>query len=298
MHLSLKKKAILALCIVALSYSLLSVSVRLLNAGFGPFTQVYLRIGLGCLLTAIIFNKKIRFSRFSNITKRDWLYLLIMGTVGYGLAVDFVTLGILQTKLLNVAVISSTTPFFIFLFSITFLRKRFRSFLLIYLLMAFYGVCVLATKSFIPVISDFGKGDFYVLFFAIGLGFYIIGRKMLSSFLNNYEIAFLVMGIAFLSSFIVAILAKEPIAINGFYSPYELLGLFLGGVLNLLATNLENFAFKHIEAVAGSQLLLLENIFSPIFGYVFYNEIILPIEFFGSLLVVAGVWLYIKYGGD
>src|SRR6266404_349133 len=118
MALSVKQKAILALCIVAFSYALLSVAVRLMGAGFGPFTQVYLRIGLGCLLTAIFFYKKIRFSRFPRISRRDWLFLLLMGTLGYGLSVDFVTLGTLHTKLLDVAVIASTTPFFIFLFSV------------------------------------------------------------------------------------------------------------------------------------------------------------------------------------
>ena len=152
MRLSLKQRAIFALGIVAFSYALLSVVVRLMNAGFGPFTQVYIRIGLGCLLTAIFFYKKIRFSKFSTISVKDWLFLLLMGTFGYGFAVDFVTLGTLQTKLLDVAVIASTTPFFIFLFSILILRKPFRSSLFLFVLMAFYGVCLLATKSLLPTL--------------------------------------------------------------------------------------------------------------------------------------------------
>jgi len=298
MHFSIKQRAIFALVIVALSYSLLSVAVRLMGTGFGPFTQVYLRIGLGCLLTAAIFYKKIRFAQFRRITKRDWFFLLLMGTIGYGLSVDFVTLGTLQTKLLDVAVISSTTPFFIFLFSITVLRKPFHSYLLLFVLMAFYGVSVLATNSLLPTFTSFGIGDLYVLLFALGLGFYIFGRKMLSSFLNNYEIAVIVMAIAFASSFLVALLAKEQLSVAGFFNPIALFGLILGGVLNLVATTLENFAFKYINAVAGSQILLLENVFAPIFGFVLYQEIILPVEFLGAILVVAGVWLYIKYSED
>src|SRR5476651_2406738 len=181
MRFSLTQKAIFALVIVALSYSLLSVAVRLLNSGFGPFTQVYLRIGLGCLLTVSLFYKKIRFSHLRTISGRDWLFLFLMGSIGYGFSVDFVTLGILHTKLLDVAVISSITPFFIFLFSITVFRKPFHPYLLLFVFMAFYGVCVLATKSFMPFLTEFGIGDFYVLLFAIGLGIYIFGRKMLSS---------------------------------------------------------------------------------------------------------------------
>lgn len=269
-----------------------------MNAGFGPFTQVYLRIGLGCLLTAAFFYKKIRFNRIPKISFHDWLCLLLMGTVGYGLAVDFVTLGTLQTKLLDVAVISSTTPFFVFLFTILILRKPFHKYLLFFLLMAFYGVCVLATKTLLPTISTFGVGDFNVLLFAIGLGFYILGRKMLSSYLNNYEIAVTVMFIAFVTTLIVAIILRQPFSLGGFSNPIALVGLLLGGGLNLTATTLETFGFKHMNAVAGSQLLLLENVFTPFFGFVFYREIIFPVELFGAVLVVLGVWLYTKYTGD
>src|SRR5258708_6958463 len=209
---TLKQRAVFALCIVALSYTILTVSVRLLNTGFAPFTQVYLRIGLGFLLTTVIFYKKIRWQHIFRISKRDWFFLLLMGTFGYGIAVDFVTLGALHTKLLNVAVISSTTPFFIFLFSIIFFRRAFRSFLLLFLLVTFYGVFILATRSLVPALNEFGIGDFYVLLFAIGLGIYIFGRKMLSSHLSTVEISVVVMGIAFVSSFLSALFVKEQLS--------------------------------------------------------------------------------------
>ena len=103
------------------------------------------------------------------------------------------------------------------------------------------------------------------------------------------------MFIAFICSLVTALFAKETLSLAAFSNPIALLGLFLGGTLNLVATTLETFGFKHLDAVAGSQLLLLENIFAPIFGYFFYHEYILPIEFLGALLVVAGVWMYVKY---
>lgn len=298
MHFSLKQRAILALSVVAFSYALLSVVIRLMNAGFGPFTQVYLRIGLGCILTAVVFYRKIHFAKFFTVSKKDWFFLLLMGIVGYGLSVDLATLGTLQTKLLDVSVMASTTPFFIFLFSVIVLRKAFHPFLLFFVVMAFYGVCVLATKSLMPTLTNFGTGDFYVLLFAVGLGFYIYGRKMLSSRLNTYEIAVITMAIASVVSYFVALGFKESVSIAGFFNPSAFFGLILGGVLNLVATTLETFAFKHLNAVAGSQLLLLENIFAPVFGFVFYKEYLLPVEFFGALLVIAGVWLYIRYGED
>src|SRR5258708_35086468 len=121
---------------------------------------------------------------------------------------------------------------------------------------------------------------------------------MLSSHLSTVEISVVVMGIAFVSSFLSALFVKEQLSFAGFFNPVALLGLVLGGALNLVATTLETFAFRHINAVAGSQLLLLENVFAPIFGFVLYNEILLPVELFGALLVVSGVWCYVRFGED
>src|SRR3982751_3889062 len=116
MNLSKTNLAIISLCFVAFCYSLLTVVARFMSTGEQPFTQVYIRIGLAVVLGLVLFRKDINFKRLLRLPKKDWLLLTIMGTAGYGLAVDFVTLGSLHTKLLNVAVISSTVPFFVFLY--------------------------------------------------------------------------------------------------------------------------------------------------------------------------------------
>lgn len=298
MNLTVTQKAITALCIVAISYALLNVSVRYANAGFGPFTQVYLRIGFGLLLTLAFFYKDINFKKIKKISRRDWYLLFLMGTLGYGIAVDFITLGVLHTSLFNASVIGSTTPFFVFLFNIFILRKRFNTALFLFLIVSFYGVCVLATNSFIPILTNFSLGDFYVLLFAIGSCFFILGRKFLSAYLNNSEIAVSVMSIAFLSSLAVALLMGQKLNIGGFANPIALFGVVFGGVLNLIATKLQNFGFHHLNAVLGSQILLLQNVFAPVFGFILFQETIVPIEFVGALIVLVGVWFYTKYSVD
>ncbi|HVA96853.1 MAG TPA: DMT family transporter [Candidatus Acidoferrales bacterium] len=298
MKFSVKQKAIAAVCIVALSYVLLNVATRFMNAGFGPFTQVYLRIGLGLMLTALFFMKEIHPAKFLKTGTRDWLLLLLMGTAGYGLAVDFITLGILHTKLLNVSVITATTPLFVFLFTIFMLRKKIRYSLLFYLILSFYGVYVIATKSFLAAISNFGIGDLYVLFFAMGLGAYILGRKFLSKHLNNSEITLIVLVIAFVCSLITALIFGEQLSASGFFNSAALFGLILAGMLILVATKLQNFGFDKLDSVVGSQIMLLQIVVAPVLGFVLYKETILPVEFAGAALVVIGVWAYIRQAKD
>jgi len=298
MKLTLKKQAILALCIVALSFSLLNVGVRMLGTGFSPFTQVYLRTGLGLLLISLIFHKELHPSKIQKISKKDWLILIAMGTLGYGIAVDFVTLGVLHTTLLNASVIGSTTPFFIMLFSIVFLRKSYPLSLLFFVLLTFYGILVMATGSFMPVLNNFGIGDFFVLLYAAGVGVYIFGRKMLSTHLNNSEIAWVVILVACVTALVTAAFAGETLQLSGFLQPLACAGFLMGGALNVVATKLQNFSYPHLNPVIASQLLLLTNVFALIFGYVFYHEIIQPVEFAGAVLVLMGVWACIKQTAD
>jgi drug/metabolite transporter (DMT)-like permease len=298
MKLSLKKKAVIALCIVGLSYTLLNVSVRMMEVSFSPLTQVYLRIGLGLLLTLLFFSRSIHYHKIKHISRRDWMILLVMGLFGYGLAVIFVTLGVLQTKLLNVAIIGSTTPFFVLFFSVMFLRKRISNLLLFFLLFSFYGVCVIATKSFFPVLTHFGLGELYVLLYAAGIGIYVLGRKFLSDKLNNSEIAAVVMGFAFITSLVCALVARETFSIASFFNPTAFFGLLLGGILNIIVIKLQNFGYQHLNEVTGSQLLLLENVYAPVIGLVLYQERILPIELIGTLTVLVGVWAYNQYSHD
>ncbi len=286
------------MCIVALCFTLLNISVRIINAGFGPFTQVYLRIALGLLLTIGLFYKKIDFKKFGKISRKDWILLVLMGTLGYGLAVDFVTLGVLHTKLLNVAVMSSTTPLFVFLFTILVLRKAFKLNLLLFLLITIYGVFVLATKSLIPSLSQFNSGDFFVLLYAAGIGIYVLGRKFLSNKLNNTEIAVVVLFFAFICSVITAFFIGESLPVSGFLNSIALYGLLVSGFIIVLVTKLQNFGFQKLNAVVATQLLLVSNLFSLILGYLLYGESISYVEFFGAWLVVIGVWLYSRYSED
>ncbi len=295
---SIKSQAISSLIFVALGYGLLNISIRLMNAELGPFTQVYLRIGLGSVLAIALFNKNISFEKIKKISIKDWMLLIMMGTFGYGIAVLFITLAVLNTTLLNVAVLGSTTPFFALLFSFIFLRKRLKMIYVVLLLLSFYGVYIMATKSLAPTISQFGLGELYAIFFAMGMGVYSIARKLLSKNINNSEITVIVMLIAFISSLLVAVFVGEKFNASALSNPMVLFGLVLGLVLNVVNTQLQNFGFQHLNAVAGTQILLLENIFSPLIGIIFYSEKVLSIELLGAMLIIFGVLGYVRITKD
>ena len=67
-----------ALLLTAACFPLFSVVSRLVNEGFAPLTQVYLRIGLGLVFTMVFFSKQIRWKALRTLSLRDGLALMLI----------------------------------------------------------------------------------------------------------------------------------------------------------------------------------------------------------------------------
>ncbi|MBI4137559.1 DMT family transporter [Candidatus Roizmanbacteria bacterium] len=293
--MSIRSRAIIALITVASSYVFLTIASRLLDRGFEHFTQSFLRVFFGGILASVIFHRKITYSNYLNMQRKDLIGVLLMGVVGYGLFLYFITRGSLLANLINVSAIYATLPFFTALYSALFLRKM-PSFLQIFLtVLSVLGVIVVSTKSFVPNFDSFGQGELFVLIAASCGAFYVIGRKFVSDVLNNYELSVLVMGVAALTTLTLARINGESFTVESFFIPDVILGLLLGSGLNIVATFFENFAFKQLDSVFASQVLLTENIFAFIFGYLLYNETISVPEFFGASLIIISVYISNRY---
>ncbi len=279
------------LVIVSAAYTLLSIGSRLLAEGFQPMTQVYMRIALATITLIIVFRKKIRWSRITSIPLRDGWILLTMGTIGYSVAVYFVTLGALNAKLANVAIIFASVPFFSYLYAFFFLKKSFDVKLTGLLLISLIGISFVATKSFAPRLETFGAGEWFTLLATATMAWFFVGRKTLSKHLNTEEITVIVMAIAAVSGFILALIRRETFSLTAFANLHVILGLAIGGLMNVIVNPIEIYAFEHLDAVFGSQILLLENVFALLFGYLLYAETITTPELAGGFIVVSSVFI-------
>lgn len=279
------------LVIVSAAYPLLSIGSRLLSEGFQPMTQVYMRILLATVALAIVFRKKIRIAHIARTPVRDRWVLLTMGTIGYSVAVYFVTLGALNAKLVNVAIIFASVPFFSYLYAFFFLKKPFDLKLTGLLLVSLIGISFVATKSFVPRFETFGIGEWFTLLATATMAWFFVGRKLLSKHLNTEEITVTVMAIAAVSGFILAIIRMETFSVSAFANPHVLLGLAIGGLMNVLVNPIEIYAFEHLDAVFGSQILLLENVFALMLGYLLYAETVSVPEIIGGLIIIISVYI-------
>lgn len=280
-----------ALLLTAACFPLFSIVSRLVNDGFAPLTQVYLRIGLGLIFTMVFLSKQIRWKVLRTISLRDGLALMLMGVVGYSFSTYFTTLGALHTSLVNVSIIGNSEPFFVYLYSFLIFKQPIKTQILLFIFLTILGVAMVATKSFVPVVSGFGIGEVYVLLFAATSAWYLLGRQLLSDRLNNSEITVLGMVIAVLSTFLLALFSRERFLAQHLLQREIFLGLILGGVLNTVTMLLQNFAYKHLEGVVASQILLVATLFSLLYGYVWYHEIVSLPEMVGVVVILASVYM-------
>ncbi len=292
---SVHRLAVAGLVLVAAAYSLLNVSSRLLAEGFPPMTQVYLRISFGALILMALFRKHLRWKRIITMPARDFLILLSMGIIGYSIAVYFSTLAAINAKLINVTVIFASVPFFSYLYAFFVLKKPLNGKLIALLITSLIGITMVATKSFVPHLTVFGKGEWFALLATATMAWFYVGRKLLSTHLNTHEITISVMTIAAISGFLIAILRGETISVSAFTNPHVLLGLVIGTGMNILVNPLEIFAFNHLDAVIGTQVLLLDNVFALLFGYVMYHEMVGVPEMIGGIIIVSSVFVANRY---
>ena len=226
--------AIGALIVTAAGYSLLAIGSRLLAFGFPPMTQIYMRVALGTLIVACITRKQLRWKYLTSIGAKDAWILFSMGTIGFSIAVYFVTMDVLNAKLVNVSIIFASVPFFSYLYAYLFLKKTIKPKLIGLLVISLIGIAIVSTKSLVPHLESFGKGEWFTLIATATMAWFYVARKLLSSHLNTAEITVVVMAVASMSAYLFALFRGETFALSAFANPQVLLGLFIGSTMNAL----------------------------------------------------------------
>ena len=282
---------IITLVGVSFGYGLLSVGSRWMGQVFGIFTQVYLRIVIALFFMLIFYFRDIRWRRLLALSIRDWLILILMGTAGYGLMIYAIVQGALLTPLLNVSVIFSTVPLFVYLLGITFLRRPISFRILLLLFVSIYGVGVLSSGQFFPTLARFGVGDLWVLISAFFEAIWYLGIRLISNKLNSREITIIAQVVAVLTILPLALVSGESLpTLADFSSFFVVIGLVIGVVMNVFAPLATIYAFKHLDEVFATQLFLSENIFALLVGWFFYGERIGLISLCGAGVVIASVY--------
>lgn len=158
---------ILALIIANIIWGMASPIFKFSLTNIPPFTLAFIRF----FFSGLIFLP-FALSKWQKLTSRQWLELLLVGFFGISINISFFFLGLEKTESINVPIIASSGPVFIYLLSILFLKEKPKLKVLSGMLIALAGVLFIILS---PLILDGKKlvlgaveGNLFILIATLG----------------------------------------------------------------------------------------------------------------------------------
>jgi drug/metabolite transporter (DMT)-like permease len=179
---------ILALIIANVIWGMASPIFKFALTNIPPFTLAYIRFFFaGLIFVPLALNK------WQKLSLREWVEILLVGFFGISINISFFFLGVVKTESINVPVIASSGPIFIYLLSIIFLREKAKSKVLAGMLVALLGVLVIILSPLVLEGKKFVlgaiEGNLFILIATFGSVLQtIIGRDVLKK-INAFQVS-------------------------------------------------------------------------------------------------------------
>ena len=285
MNLSRHSRGVAALILLAFGFGAIAITIRYLSDFYTLYQQLYITIGVAFILSLFIFPKTLNPQRLKKIPTKDWGIMVFRIIVGYLIGASLYRTSLTLTKISNVIFIQSIP--FAAVFGWLIFKEKFTLPKFLLVVLAYIGVIIISVKNLSASFS-LGRGELFSLISSAAFSLSYVSRKWQSNYLNDKEIAQILLFLGTLVLFIASLLKGErPPLIS--WQGVALLSVFLTGLFNTINIYLINFGFKNVKAVLASNILTLESIFALILAFIFYKELPTLREFFGGILIVGSV---------
>lgn len=161
---------VLALIIANVVWGMASPIFKFALTNIPPFTLAFIRFFFaGLIFLPIALNK------WQKLSVRQWLEIILVGFFGITINISFFFLGLAKTESINVPVIASSGPVFIYLLSIIFLKEKPKLKVLAGMIIALTGVLFIILSPLILGGKKFMigaiEGNFFILIATLGTVF-------------------------------------------------------------------------------------------------------------------------------
>ena len=250
-----------------------------------PFALVSIRLLLGALTLLIVLLLR----GFPSISRRQFLPVLGVGFVGYGISLSLQFLGTKMSTAANGSLVTSATPAFVLIFAWLLLRERITPLRMTSLLLATLGVIAVIDPRSAQLNPELFLGNLSLIGAAITWALYsVLVRKAT----QTLEVLLFSL-IAFLGGLPVTVPAAawELGTIGVGEITIGVIGgiLFLGVISTALAMVLWNTAFAFVDASLASLTFFAQPVVGTLLGWLFLGEQITPLFLLGGLLIGLGL---------
>ncbi len=255
-----------------------------------PFTLAFIRFfGAGLIFIPLAVH------HWQKINKRQWLEILLVGFFGVTINISFFFLGLPRSTSINVPVIASSGPVFIYLFSIIFLHEKPKYKVFSGMMVALFGVLVIILS---PVLGNgtglnLGKvgGNVFFLIATFGTVFQIIFGKDILKKVNPCQvtaISFLFGSMTFLPLMITELDSWGFHQLNG----QGILGIIFGVFFSsAVAYFLFYYGMSKIKAQEVGLFTYIDPIVAALIAMPLLGEYPDLYFFIGALLIFSGIFI-------
>ncbi len=250
-----------------------------------PFLLVSLRLILGALTLAVVLSIR----GFPKISERQFLEVLGVGVVGYGISLSLQFLGTKLSTAANGSLVTSATPAFVLIFAWILLKEKITWRRFIALVLATLGVVAVIDPRSAQLNPELFLGNILLIGAAVTWALYsVLVRKAT----QNLEV---------IPFSLIAFLGGLPISVPAGAWEWKAIGigeislgvvggvLFLGVISTALAMVLWNNAFALVDANLASLTFFAQPVVGTALGWLFLGERITPLFLLGGLMIGLGL---------
>jgi drug/metabolite transporter (DMT)-like permease len=250
-----------------------------------PFALVSLRLILGALTLAIVLWIR----GFPKISRQQFLQVLGVGLVGYGVSLSLQFLGTKLSTAANGSLVTSATPAFVLIFAWLLLKEKITRLRLVALVLATLGVVAVIDPRSAKLDPELFLGNLALIGAAITWALYSVLVRKVTQSLDVIPFSLF----AFLGGLPVSmpVSAWELKTIGVGEISLGVVGgvLFLGIISTALAMVLWNNAFALVDANLASLTFFAQPVVGTLLGWLFLGERISALFLLGGLLIGIGL---------
>lgn len=268
--------------LLALSYVLMGIWIRLMAGSFASWQQVWARIMLAAIIALVVFGPKIRWQLVRKLRPVDWGIYFVRGILSYVVGVGMFTIAIQEAPLATVSLVSSLPLMGVFGWLM--FRERVRLWSIPFIGLSVVGLLLVTGVT--PTNLVLGPGVLAALVGLIGFDIgYLMSRHQPKQ-LSNFENTTLMLLVGWAPILVVSLVLGEPLLASN-VSPIAWVALVISAISNVVGLIGINFVFQNLKAYVAGNLLLTESVFAIIVGYLIYHEVPTPAALLGAVIILV-----------
>ena len=274
---------ILIIGAIAIAFSPIFVRFSDVDPIMTAFYRIFISLPFFLFFSSFNIIEKVKFPKFNN----SYVIFLVSGIF---FALDLICWhwSIKLTTVSKATFLSNLAPIVVIIFSLIFLKERFSKFFYLAVLLSMVGMLMLLGESFKFNKSQF-IGDLLGVLTAVWYGSYIITISQLRKKYNSTSIMFLSGTVTAIILFIVSILFEQSLIPQSLFTITII--FLLGFICQFMGQSFITYSLAYLSASLSSLCLLIQPIAATVLAYFFFQEKLTTIQFFGSALILIGIYI-------